>query len=100
MTEADDAAPGEEGVACPQCGATATLTERRRHADPDGVAVDKIVFDGVARWVEFDDELVYRVYRCPECDREVRQVEWDGETETPVLVPAVEGTRRAPGGRR
>lgn len=80
----------DESVSCPNCGATAELVEDGTFTDPDEVAVDKIVFDGDARWVEFDDQLVYEKYRCGECDREIRQVEWDGEVEPPVLVPTTE----------
>lgn len=77
----------DESVSCPNCGATAKPVEGGTFTDPEEVAVDKIVFDGEARWVEFDDELVYRKYRCEECDREIRQIEWDGELEPPVVVP-------------
>jgi DNA-directed RNA polymerase subunit RPC12/RpoP len=77
----------DEVVSCPNCGAPAEPTEGGTFTDPEEVAVDKIVFDGDARWVEFDDELVYQKYRCPECGHEIRQIEWDGELEPPVLVP-------------
>jgi DNA-directed RNA polymerase subunit RPC12/RpoP len=77
----------DEAVSCPNCGAPAEPIEGGTFTDPEEVAVDKIVFDGEARWVEFDDELVYQKYRCGECDREVRQIRWDGDLEPPVLVP-------------
>jgi DNA-directed RNA polymerase subunit RPC12/RpoP len=80
----------DETVSCPNCGAPAEPTEGDTFTDPEAVAVDKIVFDGEARWVEFDDQLVYQKYRCSECSRESRQIEWDGTLEPPVLVPQTE----------
>lgn len=80
----------EPTVTCPACGTTAEFVEGRTYTDPDEVAVDKIVFDGVAEWVEIDDELEYRLFWCPECECQLRQVEWDGETEPPVRDPTQE----------
>ena len=84
----------EETVTCPNCGAEAELIESGTFTEPDNMSVDKIVFDGVARWVEFDEQLVYRMYRCEACDRRVRQIEWDDEIEPPVLVPPTPPERR------
>ncbi|MFW5918138.1 MAG: hypothetical protein ACOCR0_01520 [Haloferacaceae archaeon] len=88
-----DAATGDGDVRCPNCGAEVEPAESGTFTDPEELSVDKIVFDGVARWVEFEDRIEYQMYRCPECQRRVRQVEWDGEIEPPVLVPEVDEDR-------
>lgn len=77
-------------VVCPACGTTAEFVESRTYTDPDEVAVDKIVFKGEAEWVDIDHELVYRMFWCPECECQLRQVEWDGEVEAPVRDPTQE----------
>lgn len=90
MSVNDGPATTEESVACPACGTEAEFVESATYTDDTNLTVDKIVFDGEARWVEFDDELVYRVFWCPHCECELRQVEWDGELEAPMLDPTCE----------
>lgn len=77
-------------VPCPVCGEPADIVQTDVHRNPDNIAVDKIVFDGVARWATFDDALVYRIFHCDRCDCDLRQVEWDGERETPMMDPTCE----------
>ncbi|MFB6096520.1 MAG: hypothetical protein ABEJ74_03940 [Haloferacaceae archaeon] len=77
----------EETVPCPVCGTESELIESATYRNPNNLTVDKIVYEGEARWVEFDDELVYRSFWCPHCECELRQVEWDGVRETPMMDP-------------